>query len=216
VNRLIVTRGLPASGKTTRARTWAAEDPAGRARVNRDDLRSMLHGGWLGIAENEAQVTVIQRTGVLALLGAGIDVIADDTNLRDDVMERWRELADQAGAQLDVWDFTGVPLSECLRRNARRAADEHVPPPVIRDMHARYLHHAGEVRQPERTGCGSEWMCRQETNHCWHPDALIDWWCCMCGAEIDGMPPQKCRACAAREQHATATGSSPDPKPDQP
>ena len=56
--RLIITRGLPASGKTTFARKlqpWVV-------RVNRDDLRRMLHGEpavhrpWA-----EGQVTIVQR-----------------------------------------------------------------------------------------------------------------------------------------------------------
>lgn len=38
--------------------------------------------------------------------------------------------------------------------------------------------------------------CRREFGHCWHPEGLIDWWCCMCSAETDGMPPQHCAFCA--------------------
>jgi hypothetical protein len=40
-----------------------------------------------------------------------------------------------------------------------------------------------------------ERACRKSTGHCWHPEAMIDWWCCMCSAEIDGLPPQRCRYC---------------------
>jgi hypothetical protein len=43
--KLVITRGLPGCGKTTRARAWVAEDPSRRVRVNRDDLRTMLSGG---------------------------------------------------------------------------------------------------------------------------------------------------------------------------
>ena len=39
---LVITRGLPGSGKTTYARAWVAEDREHRARVNRDDIRQML------------------------------------------------------------------------------------------------------------------------------------------------------------------------------
>jgi predicted kinase len=146
---LVITRGLPASGKTTRARAWVAERPAERSRVNRDDLRSMLHGGWLGTPEAEAQTTVVQHRAVLALLGAGIDVIADDTNLRPDVMERWRELADEAVAQLSVWDFTAVPLEECLRRNSLRTGAAYVPADAIQGMHDRYLAKRNNEAQPQ-------------------------------------------------------------------
>lgn len=40
--KLIITRDLPASGKTTWARSWVAEDPIHRTRVNRDDIRAMF------------------------------------------------------------------------------------------------------------------------------------------------------------------------------
>ena len=40
---LIVTRGLPGAGKTTRALRWVAEDPEHRARVGTDQIAAMLH-----------------------------------------------------------------------------------------------------------------------------------------------------------------------------
>jgi hypothetical protein len=40
-----------------------------------------------------------------------------------------------------------------------------------------------------------ERACRKATGHCWHPELMISWWCCMCSAERDGMPPQECVHC---------------------
>jgi len=35
----------------------------------------------------------------------------------------------------------------------------------------------------------SEVRCRKNGGHHWHPDnGMIDWFCCMCGAECDGAP----------------------------
>ncbi|HEX2774665.1 MAG TPA: AAA family ATPase, partial [Micromonosporaceae bacterium] len=53
MTRLIVTRGLPGSGKTTYARTLQPRV----VRVNRDDLRRMLHGGRFLTQWAEWQVT---------------------------------------------------------------------------------------------------------------------------------------------------------------
>jgi hypothetical protein len=41
-----------------------------------------------------------------------------------------------------------------------------------------------------------ERACRQQIGHCWHPEDLIGWWCCLCSAETDGMPAHNCRYCA--------------------
>lgn len=135
MTRLIVTRGLPASGKTTFARTLQP----GVVRVNRDDLRRMLHGERLFTQWAEGQVTTAQRVQVEALLRARVDVCVDDTNLRARTLRGWAELAARTGAAFEVHDFTDVPLDECLRRDADRPAEDRVGEEVIRRMHQRYL-----------------------------------------------------------------------------
>lgn len=57
-----------------------------------------------------------------------------------------------------------------------------------------------EVARPARLASPVEqWRrsreCRREFGHCWHPQELILWWCCLCGTDIDGMPSQDCRFC---------------------
>lgn len=133
--RLLITRGLPASGKTTFARKLQPRV----VRVNRDDLRRMLHGERLFAQWAEAQVTHVQRATVEALLRSRADVIVDDTNLRDKTVRDWAELAAKFGAIFQVYDFTDVPLEECLRRDAARPDDTRVGAQDIRRMHGRYL-----------------------------------------------------------------------------
>lgn len=135
MHRLIITRGLPASGKTTFARKLQP----GVVRVNRDDLRRMLHGARLFTQWAEAQVTAAQRAQVEALLRARADVCVDDTNLRAKTVRQWADVAARFGASLEVRDFTDVPLAECLRRDAERAPEEQVGEDAIRRMHGRYL-----------------------------------------------------------------------------
>jgi predicted kinase len=134
---LTITRGLPGSGKTT----WAKQQRG--VRVNRDDLRLMLHGGRMGAGWAEVQVTIAQRAQIDALLRAGVDVICDDTNLRGRVVRELAELGISAGASVKLEDFTGVPVDVCVERDAARP--DPVGEEVIRSMYARYL--AGR-RQP--------------------------------------------------------------------
>ncbi len=135
MTRLLITRGLPASGKTTFARKLQPYV----VRVNRDDLRLMLHGRRLFTQWAEGQVTAVQKTMVEALLRARADVIVDDTNLRPATVRDWAALAARFGASFEVHDFTDVPLAECLRRDADRPAGEQVGADAIRRMFDRYL-----------------------------------------------------------------------------
>jgi predicted kinase len=131
---LTITRGLPGSGKTT----WAKAQP-GLVRVNRDELRRMLHGGRLGSPSAELQVTLAHRAAAGALLRRGVDVVCDDTNLRARVARDLAELAASCGAAVAIRDFTDVEVDECVRRDAARDPSSRVGEEVIRGMHARYL-----------------------------------------------------------------------------
>jgi predicted kinase len=131
----LITRGLPASGKTTFARTLQPMV----VRVNRDDLRVMLHGRRLFTPWAEGQVTVVQHAMVEALLRAKADVIVDDTNLRAHTVRGWAELAARLHAGFEVHDFTDVPLDECLRRDAARDEPDRIGEPGIRRMFEKYL-----------------------------------------------------------------------------
>jgi len=135
MTRLLITRGLPASGKTTFARKLQPNV----VRVNRDDLRRMLHGRRLFTQHAEGQVTHIQRAAVESLLRAHADVIVDDTNLRAKTVREWAELAARFGASFEVHDFTDVPVQECIRRDAERPVEDRVGADAIRRMHDRYL-----------------------------------------------------------------------------
>jgi len=136
---LTITRGLPASGKTTWAKRHQETEAPRVARVNRDDLRRLMHGGLIGANWAERQVTVAQRAAVEELLRSGVDVICDDTNLRARVVREFAELATRCGADFEVRDFTDVPLEVCLERDATRPEPDRVGEDVIRGMHQRYL-----------------------------------------------------------------------------
>jgi predicted kinase len=133
---LVVTRGLPGCGKTTRARAWVAADPARRARVNRDDLRAMLHAGaWRG-GDTEEQIVAVRNAAIGTLLRHGVDVVCDDTNLPRRTVRDLGALAARHGARLQVWDMTDVPVEVCVARDAAR---EHpIGAAVIRGLAARF------------------------------------------------------------------------------
>lgn len=133
---LILTRGLPASGKTTWAKAWLAESPATRARVNRDDLRAMMFDAPTYEWAQEQLVTEAQRTTVAGLLAAGRDVVCDDTNLRPKYVREWQRFARGLGAEVRIEEFP-ADLATAIRRDAER--DRTVGEEVIRRMAGKFL-----------------------------------------------------------------------------
>ena len=62
MSHLIITRGLPASGKSTFAAQWVEESPDTRVEVNRDFMRTTLGFPLLGNKDQEKAVTAVSYT----------------------------------------------------------------------------------------------------------------------------------------------------------
>lgn len=142
MSKLIITRGLSGSGKTTWAKDYCRQYPLERFRVNRDDLRAMLYGGY-GVAsgyELEQIVTRTQQDTVRQLLGRGKTVVVDDTNLALKHARALAKLAYEAGALFEVNDsFLGVSVSEAIIRDAGRPPEIRVGEGVIRRQYERFV-----------------------------------------------------------------------------
>jgi predicted kinase len=123
---LHLTVGIPASGKTSWARSWVLEDldlpedQRKRYRVNRDDTRSYL---GLKHGQNEALVSKVQQQTVRNLLQDGFDVVVDDTNLVPKFAKEWLKIAKHFGAEV-VWhdEFLKVDVRTCIDRDRNREA----------------------------------------------------------------------------------------------
>jgi len=115
---LIILRGLPGSGKTTWAREYLADHPDA-IRVNRDDLRAMLHGERPWSMVDEATTLAARDAVIAAALRCGRTVVVDDTNLTRWHRQELTALAERHGAsaRLVVLD---TPIAECIRRDALR------------------------------------------------------------------------------------------------
>ncbi|MGY3334126.1 putative kinase [Streptomyces filamentosus] len=117
-----VMTGLPASGKTTAARALQERSGGGMRRVNLDDLRAMLDlpGGDRRSRAHEQTVLGIQDAAVRAAVDDGFDVVVDNTHLTPHVPRRLKAALTGREATFVVHDFTGVPVEECVRRDAAR------------------------------------------------------------------------------------------------
>lgn len=133
--RLIICKGLPASGKTTWAKELSRKDHF--KRVNKDDLRAMLDDS-LHSRRNERFIVQLRDQIIRQAFLDGFSVVSDDTNLRASHEKDMRRIAAKFNAEVQV-KFFDVPLNECIRRDSLRA--KPVGEDVIRDMYKRYLAH---------------------------------------------------------------------------
>lgn len=131
---LYMTKGLPASGKTTWAREKVTAE--GYVRVNKDDLRAMLFNGHSG-GKMEGLVLSARNHLVISALNLGKNVICDDTNLNPKHEEVLRGIARAQKASFVVQDFTNVAIEECISRDKKRP--NYVGEGVIRQMYYQYL-----------------------------------------------------------------------------
>jgi tRNA uridine 5-carbamoylmethylation protein Kti12 len=138
---LHLTRGLPASGKSTWA--WAlvaSRRPGSILRVNRDDLRrSMIDPAYsVPVDAVERRISEVEWRLVRGALRDGVDVVVDATNLRSGPARRWLALAEACGAGWHVEDVV-TDLEECVRRDAARPDPLRVGEERLRDLAARFL-----------------------------------------------------------------------------
>lgn len=135
--KIVLTRGLQGSGKTTFARKWVAENPDWRIRINRDDLRFQIAGKYWGLSRHQEEtVTVLQFAQARAAIEAKLSVIIDDTNLRASTVKQWLQLGEELGVPVEHEDIP-VDLEEAIARDAKR--DRVVGEDVIRDFHNRFF-----------------------------------------------------------------------------
>lgn len=131
--RLIICRGVPASGKSTWAKAWVHAGEK-RARVNRDDIRLQMFGKLVGV--NEFFVTKVEDRIIDVALRSGHSVVVDSTNIKHEYVKRIAGLALQLGIPVEIKQFD-ISLEEALRRNRERheKGGHFVPEDVIRNMH---------------------------------------------------------------------------------
>ena len=135
MSKLIITRGLPASGKSTWAKQWVLEDPEHRVRINQDDIRLMLGKYW--VPSREKLVQEIQFDAVVEALSKEFDVVIDNTNLNKKVLDQFNRLIKTfEDYEIEYKDFFDTPLSVCIERDKNR--DLQVTEKVIRSFYNNY------------------------------------------------------------------------------
>ena len=135
--KVIMLKGLPASGKTAWAKQFVSENP-NFIRVNKDDIRKMF--GYARDKEN--LVVATSKLIIREALDSNYSIIVDDTNFNP-VHENWiKTTIEFLNSALYSIDFEvktfDTPVIECMDRDDKRI-EGRVGRKVIMDMYQKYL-----------------------------------------------------------------------------
>lgn len=150
---LLLTRGLPASGKSTFAEKIIGNG-SNWVRLERDLLRDQLYKSRVHqapadaskeeketvrqqVAERENTITKVQFAMAEGAVLAGKSIVVSDTNLRAKYVRDWMAFAKKHNLEFNTVNFDSVSVDECVRRDEVR--QNSVGEKVIRDMAQRYL-----------------------------------------------------------------------------
>ncbi len=131
--KLIMLRGLPASGKSTKAQELMKQY-GNFYRLNKDLIRTMLHFGVF-TGKNESLTQEVEINTARMLLFTGKNVIIDDTNLGERHLDRWKGVAQETESKFEVIDMETDPTI-CVDRDLVR--EKMVGPDVIMNMALQY------------------------------------------------------------------------------
>ena len=144
MKRIILTRGIPASSKTTWAKQEVLKDPEHSIRISRDDLRNMSGKYW--VPAREKYITACKDTILINAINFKFDtIIIDEMNLNPKETRHLKEVVSMMNDTfkdnddkyiIEIKDFTNVPLDVCLERDSKR--ENPIGENVIRGIFNKY------------------------------------------------------------------------------
>ena len=146
MKKIILTIGLPGSGKTVWSKEYQAKNP-NTVRVNKDQLREMLHDSvWS--EGREKFILKVRNFIVEESLKEGHDVIVDDTNLHSKHKNEMWKIAASNNAEVETKAFLDVSIEECIKRDLKRP--NSVGEKVIKQMYNQFLKPEPQVYIPPK------------------------------------------------------------------
>ena len=144
MKKVIITRGLPGSGKSTWAKSIIKANSNSYKRINNDDLRAMVDcNNWS--PANEKFINELTDLFILKSLHEGKHVIVDNTNLNTKHIDRIKQLV-KGQAELVINDsFLSVPVEMCIQNDLKRP--NSVGKDVIVNMYEKYLKKPDTITQ---------------------------------------------------------------------
>ena len=144
MKRIILTRGIPASSKSTWAKQEVLKDPEHSIRISRDDLRNMSGKYW--VPAREKYIKACKDTILINAINFKFDtIIIDEMNLNPKECDYLKGIVSMMNDTfkdnndkyiIEIKDFTNVPLDICLERDSKR--ENPIGENVIRGIFNKY------------------------------------------------------------------------------
>lgn len=133
--KVIICRGLPASGKSTWSDEFIKENPQ-FVKIEKDHIRKdgrLFKDGTYNHKRGDESIVIRERDRLIRhALEHGKSVISSDTNLVQKHISQISALARKYNVDIEVKSFLDVPISELISRDSKR--EDAVGAQVIRRM----------------------------------------------------------------------------------
>lgn len=143
IKKIILTRGIPGSGKSTWAKNWVNKDPEHRIRFNWDDIRNMMGPYWVINRENTGVMKSLRKTFLEKMMYEGWDIVIDNMNLNPKEYTYYSDLVNSHNKNfttqyvLEFKDFF-IPVEECISKDALR--QNPIGEKTIKEIWKKYRH----------------------------------------------------------------------------
>lgn len=134
--KIVMTRGIPASGKSTKSIEWVTQNSGKVKRLNKDLLRLMLDGNKYS-KSNENFLLRLRDKATEMCLVKGVSVIIDDTNLDGRHWKSMCNIASRVEGVLVEEVYFECDYNTAIIRNANRR--DSVPESVITLMYNNFI-----------------------------------------------------------------------------
>lgn len=126
MRKIIVTRGLPASGKTTYVKEFCQKNP-NFLRINEDDIKEIFLIKDEDFPRIASFIYDQKKEAIYSGLVLGFDIIVDQVILKPDDIEfveeavaKYRSLSEEFKVQLEYKDFFNLNIDEILSNNEKK------------------------------------------------------------------------------------------------
>lgn len=120
---LIITRGLPGSGKSTYASEYVATHK-NFVHIEKDIIRrEIFKDDWQNhVLNRDSEIIIlhVQFERIIKYLREGKNIIVANTHLDDRYLPVFYELSHSLNLKLTIKDLRDVPLQVCIDRDAKR------------------------------------------------------------------------------------------------